>query len=97
MVYLALLWIVIVLAVTSPAYRRTLAGQARHSRMIATAFWVFRVVIWTAIQAPLVLIMLGISPMRDVALYLTSLAFSLSEAAFILAQIVYAQVADAND
>jgi hypothetical protein len=57
---------------------------------------VFRVVIWTAIQVPLFLIVLGIGPDRDVSLYLTSLAFSLGEAAFILAQIVYAQVADTN-
>jgi hypothetical protein len=96
-VYLGLLWVVIALALSSPAYQRTLAGQARRNRVLAAGFWLVRILIWVAIQLPLVLIILNVSPDRDVALYLTSVAFNVCSAAFLLAQIVYAQVVETDD
>lgn len=96
-VFLVLLWVVIGLALRSPDYRRTLVGQARRSRTRAAVFWVLRVLLWAAIQVPLILVVLGVDPGLDVAFYLTALAFNLFEAAFILAQVVYAQVADTDD
>jgi hypothetical protein len=95
--FLALSWIVIGLALTSPDYHRTVVGQARRNRTRAVAFWVLRVLLWAAIQVPLVLTVLGVNPDLDVAFYLSALAFNLFEAAFILAQVVYAQVADIDD
>ena len=97
LIFLALVWGVIGLALRSPDYHRTLLGQLRRSRTWAVTFWVARVVIWAAIQIPLVLVVLRISPDRDVAFYLTALTFNLFEAAFILAQIVYAQFAQVDD
>ena len=94
--FLVLLWMAIGLAVTNPDYRHTMVGQVRHNRTRAATFWVLRVALWVLIQLPLVLILFGVNPALDMAFYLTALTFNLFEAAFILAQIVYAQVAD-ND
>lgn len=86
--YLVLNWIVIVLALRRPENRQLAGGQARATPVLAGLFWLLEV----AVQLPLLLILFGFNPDFDSALYLTALVFHLFEAAFILAQIVYAQV-----
>ncbi len=85
--YLVLNWVVIYLALQRSANREQAKAQARHSPVSAALFWLMEL----AIQIPLLLIVLGVNPDLDVAFYMTALVFHLFEAAFILAQLVYAQ------
>ena len=87
-VYLILNWIVIVLALRRPENRQLAGTQARTTPFLAAVFWLLEV----AVQVPLILIVFGLDTSLDPALYLTALVFHLFEAAFILAQLVYAQV-----
>ena len=86
--YLALNWIVIYLALQRPSNRELAKTQARSNPLGAVLFWILEL----AIQASLVLIVFGASRDLDVAFYVTALVFHLFEAAFVLAQLVYAQV-----
>lgn len=87
-VYLALNWIVIVLALRRPENRQLAGTQARTTPVLATLFWLLE----AAVQVPLLLIIIGLDGTLDPAFYLTALVFHLFEAAFILAQLVYSQV-----
>lgn len=85
LVYLALDWAVIVLALRRPENRRLAGAQARTTPVVTALFWLLEV----AIQLPLVLVVLGVRPDLDPALYLTALVVHLFEAAFVLAELVY--------
>lgn len=88
LVYLALNWIVIVLALRRSENRQLAGAQARSNPMTAALFWLLEV----AVQLPLLLIVFGVNRDLDVAFFMTALVFHLFEAAFILAQLVYTQV-----
>lgn len=87
LVYLILNWIVIYLALQRSANRELARAQVRNSPIGAGIFWILEL----AIQGPLLLIVFGVNRDLDIAFYLTALVFHLFEAAFILAQLVYAQ------
>lgn len=87
--FLALVWVVIVLALRRPENRDTARRQARTTPGLAIVFWG---VLEVAIQIPLVLVILGVLPDRASALYTTSLVVHLFEAAFVLGQFVYARM-----
>jgi hypothetical protein len=89
LVYLLLNWAVIVLSLRLPENRALVGAQARGSPLLAAFFWVF---LELSVQVPLILAMIGSWPSLEPAFYLTALAFNLFEAAFVLAQLVYAEV-----
>lgn len=88
LVYFALNWIVILVALRKPQNRQLVGAQARTTPVVAALFWLLEV----AVQLPLLLVIFGINRDLDLALYMTALVFHLFEAAFILAQLVYTQV-----
>jgi hypothetical protein len=87
LVYLVLNWVVIFLALQRATNRELARAQLRNSPIGAVFFWLLEL----TIQVPLLLIVFGVNPNLDVAFYTTALVFHLFEAAFILAQLVYAQ------
>ncbi len=89
--FLVLVWAVIVVALRTRELRDVAAEQARRQPVAAAFFWVM---LELPIQIPLVLILLGIRPDLDAAFYTTALVFNLFEAAFVLAQLVYASAAN---
>lgn len=88
LIYLALNWIVIVMALRRSENRQIAGAQARSNPITAAFFWLLEI----AVQLPLFLVVFGVNPDLDVAFYMTALVFHLFEAAFILAQLVYTQV-----
>jgi hypothetical protein len=93
LLFLALSWAVIVLALRAPANRRLMSSLARDRPVSSLFFWV---ALEVPIQVPLILAILGPFPDLGPAFYTTALAFNLFEAAFVLAQFVYSQRADAS-
>lgn len=89
-VFLLLVWGVTAISLRSPENRQLVRGQARSSPLLAAFFWVL---LEAAIQVPLILAILGPFPDLEPGFYTTALAFNLFEAAFVLAQLVYAQAA----
>lgn len=94
LVFLGLSWAVIVLALRGPENRRLVSSQWRERRASSAFFWL---VLEGPIQVPLLLAVLGIAPDLGAAFYTTALAFNLFEAAFVLAQFVYARADHADD
>ena len=92
--FLILLWAVIVLALRRPENRMLMVNQARANPMMAAFFWIL---LEAPVQAPLVFILIGRWPDLEPAFYTTSLVFSLFEAAYVLAQLVYAQMSPPSD
>lgn len=88
LIFLALSWGVIILAVRAPSSRELIVTQARDRPVSSTFFWL---ALELPIQVPLVLAVLGVFPDLAEAFYVTALVFNLFEAAFVLAQFVYAQ------
>lgn len=85
--YLLLNWAVILIALQRSTNRDLARAQVRNSPIGAVFFWLLEL----AIQVPLLLIIFGLNRELDIAFYMTALVFHLFEAAFILAQLVYAQ------
>jgi hypothetical protein len=92
--FLALSWAVIGLSLRAPANRRLMVTLARDQPVSSLFFWL---ALELPIQVPLLLAVLGLFQGLDVAFYVTALAFNLFEAAFVLAQFVYSQGAEASD
>lgn len=88
LIFLALIWAVIVLSLRRPENRALTAQQARSNPAMAAVFWILLEI---PIQLPLLIVLLGLWPEQEMALYTTSLVFNLFQAAFVLAQLVYAQ------
>lgn len=86
--FLGLSWAVIGLSVRDARYRRLIATLARDRPLTSGFFWL---ALELPVQVPLILAVLGLFPDLDAAFYLTALAFNLFQAAFVLAQFVYAQ------
>ena len=89
LLFLALVWVVIVLALRRPDNRATARAQARTSMGLAIVFWG---VLEVAIQVPLMLVLVGAFPDLAAAFYTTALVAHLFEAAFVLGQFVYARI-----
>ena len=89
LVYLLLNWAVILLSLRLPENRALVGDQARSSPLLSVFYWLFLEI---SVQLPLILTIMGIWPSLEPAFYLTALAFNLFEAAFVLAQLVYAEV-----
>lgn len=87
-IYLLLNWIVIYIALRRPENRRLAGAQASATPLAAAFFWLLEL----AIQVPLLLVVFGVNRDLDLAFYMTALVFHLFEAAFVLSQLVYAQV-----
>ena len=87
-VYFALNWIVIIIALRRSENRRHAGAQARTTPFTAAFFWLLEV----AVQLPLLLVVFGVNTDLDPAFYTTALVFHLFEAAFILVQLVYSQI-----
>lgn len=87
-VFLALIWAMIILSIRRPEHRRLTVAQARTSPAAASFFWI---ALEVPIQASLLLAILGKHPSLEPAFYTTALILHLAEAAFVLAQLVYAQ------
>ncbi len=79
---------VIILSLLRPENRVLLAAQSRAYPLTAVFFWLLLEV---PVQVPLILILIGWRQDLAPAFYSTALAFNLFEAAFVLAQLVYAQ------
>lgn len=86
--FLALSWAIIALSLRAPATREFLDRRVRTQPGPSLFYWV---ALEAPIQVPLILAVLGVFPDLDRAFYLTALAFNLFQAAFVLAQFVYAQ------
>ncbi len=88
--FLVLVWAVIALSLRRPENRALTLSQARTSPGLSAVFWG---VLEVAIQLPLLLAVLGLSPDLARAFYTTALVVHLFQAAFVLTQFVYARVA----
>jgi hypothetical protein len=88
LVFLGINWAVIVHSLRSPENRRLMVDLARTSPLRSLFFWLL---LELPVQIPLLLIVLGVNRNLEPAFYLTALVFSLFEAAFVLAQLVYLQ------
>ncbi len=89
LVFLVLIWAVIILSIRRPENRELVVSETRANPAVAAFFWLLLEV---PIQLPLVLAVLGLFPDLEPAFYITALVFSLFQAAFVLAQLVYSQV-----
>jgi len=86
LIFLVLAWVVIVTGLRMPEHR---AAMRQTSRPAALFFWL---ALELPIHVPLVLAVIGVNPSLDAAFYTTALVFHLFEGAFVLTQLVYAQV-----
>ena len=79
---------VITLSLLRSENRVFLAAQSRANPLTAAFFWLLLEML---VQVPLILILLGSWQDLEPAFYSTALVFNLFEAAYVLAQLVYAQ------
>ena len=89
LVFLVLSWGVNLLSLRRAENRQLVIGQLRSRPLSAAFFWLL---LELPVQVPLFLALFGVRPELDSAFYLTALLFSLFEAAFVLAQLVYTEV-----
>jgi DMSO reductase anchor subunit len=87
-VYLALVWASIFVSLRRQEGRQLTKSATRENPLLSGFFWL---VLEVALQLPLLLVIFGLFPDLDPALYTTALIVSLFEAAFILARLVYRQ------
>jgi hypothetical protein len=88
LVFLLLMWTVIVLSIRKRENRQLLRARNHASVWTAVFFWLFLEV---PMQIPLILAVVGIYPSLAPAFYATAIVLNLFQAAFVLAQFVYAQ------
>lgn len=86
LVFLAFLWTVTFYGMRRPENRAAMRAQAKAAPRLYAFFWV---VGETPIQVSLLLIVFGVLPEFEPALYLTALVFQLFEAAYVLSELVY--------
>lgn len=89
LVFLALLWFAMIFGFRKPEYREVMATQMRTTPVASAFFWV---VLELPIQVPLFLTVFGPFPDLEPAFYTTGLILHLFEGAFVLTQLVYAQI-----
>ena len=85
-IYLLLNWAVSIHSIIKPEVRKILKDQSKESPIISSFFWL---ILEIPFQASLILILLGLFPSLEPALYTTAIFFALFEAAFVLSQFVY--------
>ena len=93
LIFLLLSWTVIALAVRSTGNRQVIRAQAEQNPVASAFFWL---ALELPVQVPLILAVLGIWPDMGEAFYTTALVFNLFQAAFVLAQFVYARMTDSG-
>lgn len=86
LVFLLMSWAAILLSLRRQELRELAISQVRTRPIQAGFFWIL---LELPIQLPLLLTVLRLRPGLEPAFYLTALAFSLFEAAFVLTQFVY--------
>ena len=86
LVFLAMLWTVTFYGMRRPENRAAMRAQAKAAPRLWAFFWIIGE---TPIQASLLLIVFGLLPELEPALYLTALVFQLFEAAYVLSELVY--------
>jgi hypothetical protein len=86
--FFALIWTAILLAIQNRQHREEALSQLRKNPVSGVAFWLFLEV---PVQVPLVLALLGLYPGLEPAFYATAVVLNLFEAAFVLAQLVFAR------
>jgi hypothetical membrane protein len=86
--FLALVWVVMVMGMRRSENRRLMASQAKATPLLTAFFWT---VLEIPIHVPLVLVLIGVFPDLEPAFYTTALVVHLFEAAWVLAQLVYSQ------
>jgi hypothetical protein len=87
-IYLLLNWAVSIHFIRKPEIRKYLKTQSKDSPIISMFFWL---VLEVPFQASLILILLGLYPSLEPALYTTAIFFALFEAAVTLSQFVYSK------
>lgn len=90
LIFLVLSWAVIGLSVRSRGSRDAIRVQARVRPWSSAFFWL---ALELPVQVPLILAVLAVPPDLGEAYYTTALVFNLFQAAFVLAEFVYARVA----
>lgn len=91
LIFLLLIWAVIIFALRMPENRELMIGRARANPMMSALFWLLLEI---PMQVPLALAVFGFFPGLEPAFYITALILNLFEAAFVLAQSVYASEPD---
>lgn len=89
LLFLAMLWTVTFYGMRRPENRAAMRAQAKAAPRLYAFFWI---VGETPIQVSLLLIVFGVLPELEPALYLTALVFQLFEAAYVLSELVYWRV-----
>jgi uncharacterized membrane protein YhdT len=85
-IYLLLNWTVSIHSIIKPEIRKILKEQSKDNPILTMFFWI---ILEVPFQASLILILLGIYPDLEPALYTTAIFFALFEAGFVLSQFVY--------
>ena len=85
------MWII---SMRKPKYRKLAREKTRESPLMNLFFLFF---LEAPIHVSLVLVILGIYPDLEPALYITALLFNLFEAAFVLVQIVHYQMGSSTN
>jgi hypothetical protein len=88
LIYLLLNWFVSIWSLSKPEVRKLVISEARANPFVGVFFWLLLEV---PLQVPLFLILFGVYPNLEPALYTTAIFFALFEAAFVLTQLVYAK------
>lgn len=86
--FLILNLVLIILSLLRSENRVLLVAQSRANPLTAAFFWLLLEI---PVQVPLILILVGSWQDLEPAFYSTALVFNLFEAAYVLAQLVYAQ------
>jgi hypothetical protein len=89
LMFLLLSWAAIIAPLKMREIRGLVVSQVREHPVMAAIFWLGLEV---PIQAPLILAVFGAYPGLGPAFYTTALAINLIQAAFVLAQVVYARI-----
>lgn len=88
LLFLLLNLVLIIVSLRRADNKELMTTQTRTNPLMAAVFWIL---LELPVQLPLFLLLIGIWPHLDPALYLTSLVCTMFEAAFVLAQLVYAR------
>ncbi|MCL4249195.1 MAG: hypothetical protein KJ065_13695 [Anaerolineae bacterium] len=94
LIFLILIWAVTVMSLRRSENKAIVVTRARANPATAIIFWILLEI---PMQVPLVLTVLGLYPDLEPAFYTTALVLNLFQAAFVLAQLVYAQVSAAGE
>jgi len=89
LIYLILNFAGSIWSLRKPEVRKLVITEARANPMATIFFWLLLEI---PFQVPLFLILFGVFPNLEPALYTTALFFALFQAAFTLSQLVYARV-----